>query len=85
MDIVLSPQSSYLSIGLALIPGITLISYHFALFHKILGCLGGSTVEHLLLAQGVIRSLRIESHIRLPAWSLLLPLPTSLPFSLCLS
>ena len=28
---------------------------------------------------------RMESHIRIPAWSLLLPLPMSLPFSLCLS
>ena len=27
----------------------------------------------------------IESSIRLPAWSLLLPLPVSLPLSLCLS
>ena len=27
----------------------------------------------------------IESHIRLPAWSLLLPLPVSLPLSVCLS
>ena len=28
---------------------------------------------------------RIESHIRLPAWSLLLPLPVSLPLSLSVS
>ena len=27
----------------------------------------------------------IESHVRLPAWSLLLPLPVSLPLSLCVS
>ena len=27
---------------------------------------------------------RIESHIRLPAWNLLLPLPVSLPLSLSL-
>ena len=26
---------------------------------------------------------RIESHVGLPAWSLLLPLPISLPLSLC--
>ena len=29
--------------------------------------------------------LEIESHVGLPAWSLLLPLPVSLPLSLCLS
>ena len=28
---------------------------------------------------------RIESHIGLPAWSLLLPLPVSLPLSVCVS
>ena len=28
---------------------------------------------------------RIESHVGLPAWSLLLPLPVSLPLSLCVS
>ena len=28
---------------------------------------------------------RIESHVRLPAWSLLLPLPVSLFLSLCVS
>ena len=33
-------------------------------------------------AQGVILETRIESHIGLPAWSLLLPLPVSLPLSL---
>ena len=27
----------------------------------------------------------IQSHIELPAWSLLLPLPVSLPLSLCMS
>ena len=31
------------------------------------------------------RSARIESHIRFPAWSLLLPLPMSLPLSICVS
>ena len=50
---------------------------------KYWGHLGGSAVEHLPLAQGVIHSLRIESHIGLPAWSLPLPLSMSLPFSLC--
>ena len=49
------------------------------------GRLGASVVEHLHLAQAVIRGLRIESHIRLPAWSLLLPLPMYLLFSLSVS
>ena len=49
------------------------------------GCLGDSTVEHLPLAQGVIPGPGIESHIGFPAWSLLLPLPMSLPLSVCLS
>ena len=39
------------------------------------GCLGGSAVEHLPSGPG------IESHIGLPAWSVLLPLPVSLPLS----
>ena len=34
----------------------------------ILGCLGGSVVEHLPLAQGVFPGLGIESHIGLPHW-----------------
>ena len=46
---------------------------------KFLGHLGGSVVERLLLAQGVIPGSRIESRIGLPAWTLLLPLPVSLP------
>ena len=46
------------------------------------GCLGGSAVVHLPLAQGMILGSRIESRIRLPVWSLLLPLPMSLPLSL---
>ena len=46
-----------------------------------LGCLSGSVVERLPLAQGVI----LESHIRLPEWSLLLlPLPMPLPLSVSL-
>ena len=36
-------------------------------------------------AQGVILETRDESHVRVPAWSLLLPLPVSLPLSLPLS
>ena len=47
--------------------------------------LGGSEVEHLLLAQIVIPGPVIKSHIRFPTGSLLLPLPMSLPLSLCLS
>ena len=47
------------------------------------GHLGGSAVEHLPSAQGVIPGARIESHIRLPTGSLLLPLPMSLPLSVC--
>ena len=43
------------------------------------GHLGGSAVEHLPLAQGLIPDSQIESHIGLLAWSLLLhPLPVSL-------
>ena len=45
------------------------------------GSQGGSAVERLPWAQGMIWSLWIESHIGLPAWSLLLPLPVSLPLS----
>ena len=49
--------------------------------------LGGSVVKCLPLAQGMIPGSRIESHIRLLAWSLLLPLPVSasLSLSLCVS
>ena len=38
-------------------------------------------VEHLPSAQGVTPGSGIESHIALPAWSLLLSLPVSLPLS----
>ena len=54
-------------------------------FSKFQGCLGGSAVEHLPLAQVVIPGSRIESHIGLPARTLLLPLPMSLPLTLYLS
>ena len=40
--------------------------------------LGGSLVEPLPLAQGVISLSRIECHFVLPAQNLLLPLPLSL-------
>ena len=46
------------------------------------GCLGGSVVEHLPLAQGMMLGLGIKSCIRLPASDLLLlllPLSMSLP------
>ena len=46
--------------------------------------LGGSAVQYLPLAQGMILESWDESHVRLPAWSLLLSLPVSLPLSLCL-
>ena len=41
--------------------------------------------QGLPLAQVVILGSRIESHIGLPARSLFLPLPMSLPLSVCLS
>ena len=43
------------------------------------GRLGGSAVERLPSAQGVIPGSGIESHVGFPVWSLLLPLPVSLP------
>ena len=46
--------------------------------------LGGSAVEHLPSAQGVILGSGIKSHIGLPVRSLLLPLPMSLPLSVSL-
>ena len=53
---------------------------------RYLGHLGGSVVEHLPLAQIVIPQSWIEPRIKLPpAGSLLLPLPMSLPLSVCLS
>ena len=53
--------------------------------NKSWGSLGGAAVWHLPLAQGVI----LETQDRIPrrapgAWSLLLPLPMSLPLSLSL-
>ena len=50
-----------------------------------LGCLGGSAVECLPLAQDMILGPGIESLIGLPAWSLLLSLPMSLSLSVCVS
>ena len=47
-----------------------------------LGCLGGSAVEHLPSAQGMILDPGIESHIELPVGRLLLPLSVPLLLSL---
>ena len=52
---------------------------------KFQGCLGGSVVERLPLAQAIILESCFQSCIRLPAGSLLLPLPMSPHLSLCLS
>ena len=52
---------------------------------SLLGCLGGSAVEHLALAQGMIPGLGIKSHIGIPMRSLFLPQSMSLPLSVCLS
>ena len=50
-----------------------------------MGCLGGSVVERLPLAQGAILETQDRIPYRAPgAWSLLLPLPVSLPLSLSL-
>ena len=49
------------------------------------GRLGGSVVERLPSAQDMIPGSEIESYTEIPAWNLLLPLPMSLPLSLCLS
>ena len=70
------------------LPGTTFSSLSRAQvkFYDALGCLGGSAVEHLPLAQGVIQGTGIKSHIGLPTGCLLLPLPLpmSLPLSLSL-
>ena len=49
------------------------------------GHLGGSVVQHLPSAQVMILGPGMKSCIRLPGGSLLLPLPKSLPLSVCLS
>ena len=49
---------------------------------KKIGMPGWLSSKRLPSAQGVILESRIESHIRLPVWSLLLPLPRSLPLRL---
>ena len=47
--------------------------------------MGGSEVECLSLAQGVTLESQDRVCLRLSAWSLLLPLPVSLPLFLCVS
>ena len=50
------------------------------------GSLGGTVVWRLPLAQGAILETRDQIPRRAPAaWSLLLPLPVSLPLSLCVT
>ena len=44
---------------------------------EVLGRLGGSAVEHLPSAQGMILESRDQVPHQLPAWSLFLPLPVS--------
>ena len=51
----------------------------------VLGCLGGSAVEHLPWAQGGDLGSGIESHMGLLAGSLLLPQPMSLLLSFSVS
>ena len=62
----------------------TWVFWNFSLEYRSLGHLGGSVVEHLPLAQGWSQGPRIKSRIGLPTGSLLLPLPMSLPLSVCL-
>ena len=59
---------------------------HLSAFHKLYNVerLGGSVVEHLPSARGVILGPGIESHIGLPVRSLLLSLSMSLPLSVSL-
>ena len=50
-----------------------------------LGRLGGSAIERLPSAQGVIPGSMIKSHIGLLVGSLFLPLPVFLPLFVCFS
>ena len=61
------------------------MEYYLALKKETLGQPGWLSSLAPPSAQGVILGPGIESHVRLPAWSLLLPLPVSLPLSLSLS
>ena len=61
---------------------ITFIIYQFK--NSQIGSLGGAAVWRLPLARGTILETRDRIPRRAPgAWSLLLPLPVSLPLSLC--
>ena len=61
------------------------LNYKFNLKTNKQGSLGYSVVQHLPSAWGMILEPWIQSHIGLPAWSLLLPLSVSLPLSLSVS
>ena len=56
-----------------------------ALKDNILGHLGGSAVERLPLAQGLILESQIESHVGLPAWRPASPPPICVSASLSVS
>ena len=43
------------------------------------------SAQGVILETWILKTVEIESHVRLSAWSLLVPLPVSLPLSLCLS
>ena len=58
---------------------------YFKIHPYLLGHVGGSAVELLPSAQGVILGPRIKFHTGLLEWSLLLLLSISLPLSLCVS
>ena len=61
------------------------LELQFSKEYKVLGSLGGAAVWRLPLAQGAILETRDRIPHRAPgAWSLLLPLPVSLPLSLSL-
>ena len=81
----LEQKISHISPEVITLSGVTLsgrptLTTLFKIAH-IPGRLGGSAVERLPLAR---HDPRVESRIRLPAWSLLLPLPVSLRLSLSL-
>ena len=72
------------------LPGEAYCPFYAWRAHRVLHFLGGGGVLIrelqkgtwcLPLAQGTIPGPGIESHVGLPAWSLLLPLPVSMPLS----
>ena len=73
--------------GLDFLPDLqTLMSYKHCFRLRQTGSLGGAAVWRLPLAQGAILETRGRIPHRAPgAWSLLLPLPVSLPLSLCVT